>query len=282
MRIRAVSALASGAAVLAALALPTAAQAQPRPLPGAVTGVHALAARPNVVLGNAKFSNAVINGGKSVVIGATAKKSFKVTYDVYDANGVVLSQVFLWQGTDSSNVDTITGALEADDLADCTESTTRTGFYSCKATFTVDPRRDLAGNGVAGTWKLLLGVYDLYANVSTDDDVARTLIKRASKLTADASPEPVKKGKTVTVRGKLTRADWDTGSYQGYKGQSAQLQFRKKGSSVYSTLKTVTSGTGGALTATTVAKYDGYYRFVYAGTKATDAAKATGDFVDVR
>ncbi|MET7452006.1 hypothetical protein ABZT03_08950 [Streptomyces sp. NPDC005574] len=280
MRLRAVSALASGAAVLAALALPTAAQAQPQP--GAVAGLRALAVQPGTVIGNAKFSNAVVNGGKSVVIGATAKKSFKVTYDVYDENGVVLSQVFLWQGTDSSDVNGITGGLEADDAADCTESTTRTGFYSCEATFTVDPRRDLAGNGVAGTWKLLLGVYDLYANVSTDDDVTRTLIKRASKLTADASPEPVKKGKTITVKGKLTRANWDTGTYQGYRGQTAHLQFRKKGSSVYGTLKSVTSGTGGVLTATTVAKEDGYYRFVYAGTKATDAAKATGDFVDVR
>ncbi|WP_371667364.1 hypothetical protein OG985_06970 [Streptomyces sp. NBC_00289] len=280
MRVRAVSALASGAAVLAVLSLPTAAQAQP--LPNAAGRLQGLAVQPNVRLGNAEFSNGVVNGGKDIVIGTTARKTFKVTYDVYDANGVVLSQAFLWQGTDSSDVDTITGALEANDTADCTASTTSTGHYSCEATFTVDPKRDLAGNGVAGTWKLILGVYDFYANVSTDDDVTRTLIKRASKLTADASPEPVKKGRTITVKGKLTRANWDTGTYQGYKGQSAKLQFRKKGSSVYTTVKTVTSSTGGALTATTVAKDDGYYRFVYAGTKATQAAKTAGDFVDVR
>ncbi|MBW8820923.1 MAG: hypothetical protein JF598_22615, partial [Streptomyces sp.] len=107
-------------------------------------------------------------------------------------------------------------------------------------------------------------------------------VKRAAKLTADAAPEPVKKGGTITVSGKLTRANWETSRYSGYASQKATLQFRAKSSSSYTTVKTVTSGTGGALRTTTKATKDGYYRYVFAGTATTGSATAPGDFIDVR
>lgn len=61
-----------------------------------------------------------------------------------------------------------------------------------------------------------------------------------------------------------------------------QLQFRKRGSSTYTTLKTVKTSSTGTLSTTTRASSDGYYRFVFVSTTTTGSATATGDFVDVR
>ena len=287
MRVRAAAIALSGAVVLSALALPAGAQASERPgaSTGASTDLRAFASpvvQPKDSLGGTTFSDAVVNGGKDIVLGTTTKKTVTVTYTASDDDGVALTVAFLWQGTDSSNTDDITGSLGTDEDATCTETATQ-GVYKCKAIFNIDAAKDFKdGNGVAGTWKLFLGAYDLYANASYNDDVVKTKIKRAAKLTVDASPEPVTKGKTITVNGKLTRANWTTGKYAGYATQPVKPQFRKKGSDTYSTLKTVKTSSTGTLKTTTTATSDGYYRYVFAGTTTTGSVKATGDFVDVR
>ncbi len=158
MRIRvAAAAVVSGAVVLSALALPVAAQAAERP--SAAAGLASFAAKtvqPRDSLGNTKFSHAVINGGKDIVLGTTGTKSVTVTYTAKDANGVALTEAFLWQGTDSSTTDGITGGLGTDDDPACTETATQ-GTYTCKAVFNIHPATDMKNNGVAGTWKLFLG-----------------------------------------------------------------------------------------------------------------------------
>ena len=285
MRVRTAATVLSGAVALSGLVLPGAAQAAEHP--GAATDLRVLASqsvRPQDALGGTTFKNGVVNKGKDIVLGVTGKKAVPVTFTAFDAEGVAITQAFLWQGTDSSSTDTITGGLESDDYPVCTETPVQDGYsYSCRTVFTIDPAVAFKdGNGTAGTWKLFLGAYDLYANASYDDDVARTKIKRAAKLTANASPEPVKKGKTITVTGKLSRANWTTGKYAGYTNQPVQLQFRKKGSNTYTTLKTVKTSSTGTLSTTTKAGSDGYYRFVFAGTTTTGSATAPGDFVDVR
>jgi len=285
MRTHIATTVLSGAVVLSALVLPGAAQAAEHP--GAATDLRAIAARgvqPMDHLGGTTFKDGVVNNGKDIVLGVTGKKAVPVTFTAFDEEGVALTQAFLWQGTDSSSTDTITGALASDDDPTCTEMPVQGGYsYSCKTVFTIDPAVAFKdGNGTAGTWKLFLGAYDLYANASYNDDVARTKIKRAAALTANAAPEPVKKGRTITVTGKLTRANWTTGKYAGYANQPVQLQFRKKGSNTYTTLKKVNTSSTGTLKATTKAVSDGYYRFAFAGTTTTGSTTAPGDFVDVR
>ncbi|MFD8739708.1 hypothetical protein ACFV06_33020, partial [Streptomyces sp. NPDC059618] len=166
---------------------------------------------------------------------------------------------------------------------------------SCTEILAVDPENYLYEAADAGTWK----VAGLYGRVSlgSDDDgnhvsfdygydmwgvPGTAQVKRAARLTADAGPEPVKKGGTLTVKGKLTRADWDSATYTGFKGQPAALQFKAKGATAYKTVKTVTSGTAGALTTTVKASADGTYRFTFAGTTTTGSATATGDYIDVK
>ncbi|MFE4965195.1 hypothetical protein [Streptomyces sp. NPDC056660] len=298
MRIRVAATVLSGAVALSALAVPVAAQAASSPsvkaqlssffansAPAARTA-HATnsagTVRPKDGIGSISFSKGVVNGGKDIVLGTTTNKSVTATYTATSSSGVALTQAFLWQGTDPSSTDTITGALGTDDDPVCTESTTQTGVYSCKAVFNIHAATDMKNNGVAGTWKLALGGYDLSATASFDDNVGTGKIKKASKLTVNATPEPVKKGKTVTVTGKLTRANWNNGTYGGYAGQKVVLQFRKKTSSTYTDVKAITAGTGGALKTTTKATVDGYFRFSFATNATTGASTATGDYVDVK
>lgn len=61
-----------------------------------------------------------------------------------------------------------------------------------------------------------------------------------------------------------------------------KLQFRKKGSTAYTTVKTVTTSSTGALRTTVKATADGYFRYTFAGTPTTPAVSAAGDFIDVR
>jgi hypothetical protein len=99
------------------------------------------------------------------------------------------------------------------------------------------------------------------------------------KLTVNAAPEPVKKGKTITVTGAPTRANWDAGKYSSYGNQSVKLQFKKKGATAYSTVKTSTAG---VLRTAVTASVDGACRYSFAGTTTIPAVNATGDYVDVR
>ncbi|MFJ9560045.1 hypothetical protein ACIRQQ_08395 [Streptomyces fuscichromogenes] len=295
MRISVAATALSGAVALSALAVPVAAHAAAGPSAQAqlssfaANSAHATHAansartvRPKDGIGTITFTKGVVNGGKDIVLGTTTKKAVTATYTATSSSGVAVTEAFLWQGTDPSSTDTITGALGTDDDPVCIESTTQTGVYSCTAVFNIDAAVDMPYNGAAGTWKLALGGYDLYASASFDDNVGTGKIKKTSKLTVNATPEPVKKGKTITVTGKLTRANWNTGAYSGYASQKVQLQYRKKGSTTYTTLKTITAGTGGALKTTVKATADGYYRYSFATNATTGASTATGDYVDVK
>jgi hypothetical protein len=120
------------------------------------------------------------------------------------------------------------------------------------------------------------------SNFIWKEKAASFKLQRLSKLTVNAAPEPVKKGRTITVTGALTRADWQTGTYTGYVGQPVKLQFKKKGASAYTTVKTIKTTTGGALKTTVTASVDGTFRYSFAGTTTTPAVSATGDYVDVQ
>ena len=92
----------------------------------------------------------------------------------------------------------------------------------------------------------------------------------------------LRQGRFIIVTGRLVRADWDTYRYTGYAGRTVTLQFRPKDSSTYTTVATArTNGTGDLHTMVKAAK-DGYWRWNFPGTTTTGAAKATGDYVDVR
>ncbi|MEU7471893.1 DUF5707 domain-containing protein [Streptomyces sp. NPDC044984] len=259
MRFRATVAAVSGALALSALAVP--------------------AAHADDSEGDTKISNVVVNGGKSVVVGPTTAKKVTVTFTVTDNSGADWAQAILYHGSSIEESDSGAVADTSDGEAKCTKVDATTS--TCTSPFTLDPGENLI-NSVAGTWKVWAIATAKDYDFTQKDNAKSFKVQRASKLTVNASPEPVKKGKTITVTGKLTRANWETGTYAGYSGQSVKLQFRKKGSSTYSTVKTIKTNSKGELKTTVKASADGYYRYSFAGTSTTPAVNATGDFIDVK
>jgi 5-hydroxyisourate hydrolase-like protein (transthyretin family) len=156
--------------------------------------------------------------------------------------------------------------------------------YSTVKTVTTDADGKLRTTVTAtasGSWRWAFSQNSTSsAAVSVGDAV--TLLK-VSKLTADATPEPVAKGSKLTVKGRLTRATTDAATtFVGYGGQPVKLQFRKAGSSTYTTLKTVTTDSAGYLKTTATANAAGYWRWSYAGSSTVASVNAAGDYAALK
>lgn len=297
---RATAAAVSGALALTALAIP-AAQADAGPASDAAAAARtshtadvrkAASAEPKTSpfglrsvadegFGDTTISNVVVNGGKDVVLGTTNTKTVTVTFTATDDSGVSWGNAVLWHGGATFD-DIDTGVVPNEDQADCTATSATTA--KCKQTFTYDPQYHLF-NDAAGTWKVEAIAQGNDADYLQKDNVKSFSVKRYSKLTTNAAPEPVAKGKTITITGKLTRANWDTYKYAGYTKQSVKLQSRPASGSTYTTLKTYTSGSGstaGQVKTTRTATTDTCWRYSFAGTSTTPAVTSTGDCVDVR
>ncbi|MFE9725482.1 DUF5707 domain-containing protein [Streptomyces sp. NPDC005794] len=286
MRIRATVAAVSGALALSALAVP-AAQASDQAVPSLDkptaadvfgSGVKAPRAAARAAVTTPVISKVVINGGKDIVVGTTAAKKITVSVTASHPSGIADGYIDLWHGTASE----LDGALiPNEEAATCTHSSATTA--TCKLTITVLPGYDLYKNTLAGTWNVTAGALaGDQSDFAWNDYQTKARVQRLSKLTVNAAPEPVKKGKTITVTGKLTRANWENGTYMGYTAQPVKLQFRKKTSSTYTTVKTINTNSTGALKTTAKASVDGYWRYSFAGTSTTPAVTTAGDFVDVK
>ncbi|MFF0142293.1 hypothetical protein ACFYRN_38340 [Streptomyces sp. NPDC005227] len=286
MRIRATVAAVSGALALSALAVPAAQADGSTPSYRAEVANVLHAHGKTAFTGNApadldvSFSNFKI--ASAIVVGTTNRVSTTVTYTLTHGADIDINSDDFDNGPIiyKGSLDAPDNVLGGDLPATCTATSSTTA--SCKGLIDIDPA-DALSNSDAGTWSGA-GVAVTYSNGDTtvQGGLATTKLQRYSKLTVNASPEPVKKGKTITVTGLLSRANWDTGKYAGYTVQPVGLQFRTKSASTYtSTLKTVKSDSAGNLKTTTTATVDGYFRYNFAGTSTTPAVKATGDYVDV-
>ncbi len=235
-------------------------------LTGVAGSAHAATGEPVV-------SAATVNSGQDVIVGITHDVTFPVTVTGSDDSGLSFADVDL-KGPH--------GGFYTTD-AFCQTAT------ACTMAFTVnahpapgsDDPVDLT-NANAGTWSV-----DALVDANDGDSefapgVGSFGLKRAARLTVNASPEPVAKGASITVTGKLVRANWDTYRYAGYAGRAVKLQFRPKDSNTYTTVATVNTSSTGTLRTTVKAVKDGYWRWNFTGSTTTGPAKAAGDFVDVR
>ncbi|WP_329559692.1 calcium-binding protein [Streptomyces uncialis] len=255
MRIRVSAAVVTGALAVSALAVP-AAQAAP--------AAEAI-----------KLTNIKVNGGKDVVVGTTAQKVFTITFTASHSANIE---------PDASIVVTRNGGgiMLPNEFGGNTCKETSATTSNCKATFPVDPYYDLE-NADATTWRTEVSLNSTDYESSYDShNIKSWRLQRLSKLTVNAAPEPIKKGKTLTVTGALTRANWDTEKYAGYTSQPVKLQYQKRGSTAWSTVKTVKSDGRGNLKTTVKATADGSFRYSFAGTSTTPAVNSGADYVDVR
>ncbi|MFF5024135.1 calcium-binding protein [Streptomyces collinus] len=236
----------------------------------ALTGPAAEAAPGN---GDLKITKVSFNGGKSVVVGTTEKKTFVLAITATDSSGINAAYSDIWSTA------TATGfGYHANLGCKAANATTAT----CSMSYVMDPGYYGLENAQAGAWQAFVDISSKDHDAVSENWPAKFYVKRYAKLTADASPEPVRKGASLTVTGKLSRANWDDNAYHGYAGQSVKLQFRKAGTSTYTTVRNVTTSSTGTLRSTVTASADGSWRYAFAGTATTASAKAPGDYVDTK
>ncbi len=277
MRKLAIGAVVSGALALTGVAAPAALADSPALAFGAIT----------------------VNSGKPIAVGTRAEVTVPVTYSFTRPDDFVIDYknnflgVALYRGRLADPANVVEDSSRKP-VCTTTATTDTTVTESCSTKLTIDPRQ-LYTAADATEWKAAA----LYMESAIDEDdsdghigfhsgtdvwgnLGTARLQRISKVTVNATPEPVVKGRTLTVKGALTRADWNTGRYAGYKGQKVTLQFKARGAAAYTDVKTVTSGTGGALSTTVKASKDGSYRYKFAGTSTTAAKTSAADFVDVK
>ncbi|MFJ9638685.1 DUF5707 domain-containing protein [Streptomyces sp. NPDC101178] len=214
------------------------------------------------------------------MLGTKVKKtvSFSATATAGPIFGGVSSvAAFIWAGRSIDDEDSFGFRPDAKSGSCKTVSATTT---TCTGTITLDPAEMI--NSHATAWHVGAFAVTGYSDGFEDFSVSRVGVQSFTQLTVNASPEPVKKGKIITVTGKLTRANWDTGTYKGYVNQSVQLQFKKKGAKSYTTLRTVKTGSNGILKTTVKATVDGTWRYSFTGKSNTAAVASAGDYVDVK
>ncbi|MEV6050287.1 hypothetical protein [Streptomyces sp. NPDC052107] len=273
MRIRATVAAVSGALALTALAVPAA---------QAVTDSGA----PYTL--NASFSNVSI--AKSIKVGTTNEVTVAYSYtlthgtDVNIAAKDFYTDAFLYHGTYSDTAPELYG----DNPATCTATSSTTA--TCKGSINIYPADGDLKNAWAGSWSAAAEAVAFNGQDQQNPDMSKvgfkdqsglgtSLVQRYSKLTTTVSSTSVYKGKSVTVSGKLTRADWEHHTYNNFGGQPVKLQFRKAGTSTYTTIKTVTTDTYGNVKTTATVNSSGYWRYSFAGVSTTPAVSATGVYV---
>ena len=284
MHIRATVAAVSGALALSALVVPA---AQAADAPSGKQAFSSAAADAGTATTESTldvtFSNVKVNSGKNIVVGTTNVVSFPVTYTVTHAADLDTGSDNFATGPliyHGSSLDAADNVLISDDPATCTAASST--VLNCKGVINIRPADGDLFNSDAGTWGAGALAVTSDGAEKSQGGLGTTKVQRYSKLTVNAGPEPVYKGKTITSTGKLSRANWEDNAYHGYTNQPVKLQFRKAGTSTYTTLKTVYSDQYGNLKATATAAYDGYWRFSFAGTTTTPAVNATGDYVDVK
>ena len=148
-------------------------------------------------------------------------------------------------------------------------------------------------NTDAGTWKVRTstqwGQDAAAVEAKTEEAVGssdKVKVLAAASLTADATSSALKKGKiskgkAITVKGTLSRANWETSGSSGYAKQRVDVQFRTAEGS-YKKVKTVRTKSGGAFSTSVKAVKDGCYRVVFRGSKTTAAVVSPGECIDVR
>jgi hypothetical protein len=276
MRIRATVAAVSGALALTALAVPAA---------QAVTDSGA----PYTL--NASFSNVSI--AKSIKVGTTNEVTVAYSYTLTHGTDVDIAakdfytDAFLYHGTYSDTAPELYG----DNPATCTATSSTTA--TCKGSVNIYPADGDLKNAWAGSWSVAAEAVAFNGQDQNNPDMSKvgfkdqsglgtSLVQRYSKLTTTVSSTSVYKGKSVTVSGKLTRADWEHHTYNNFGGQPVKLQFRKAGTSTYTTIKTVTTDSYGNVKTSATVNSSGYWRYSFAGVSTTPAVSATGVYVGAK
>jgi hypothetical protein len=96
----------------------------------------------------------------------------------------------------------------------------------------------------------------------------------------DATPEPVRKGRPISLQGRLLVVSWDAHRYVGFVKRLVSVEFRTPTGSYTQVATAVTDATGWVRT-TVPASSTGVWRLRYGGSTIAGPATAVGDTVQV-
>ncbi|MDH6229112.1 hypothetical protein M2169_006168 [Streptomyces sp. MJP52] len=243
---------------------------------GAAVVFTAVAAVPaGAAEGGVSFTRVQVNGGKPIVIGVSNEVTAPASFRMTTTQAWEYPAVFLYRGP-AEGGDELWHAIET---SDCIKVSA--GVCDFNETIYFDPSVWDMRNSEAGAWKVAARVFFKGDGGDTDDEGLTVHVKRNSRLTVNASPEPVAKDKTITVTGKVTRANWETRKYASYGGRLVSLQFKPSGAASYTTVKKVYADSSGGLRTTVKATETGTWRWVYYGNTTTGPSTSSGDNVVV-
>lgn len=132
-----------------------------------------------------------------------------------------------------------------------------------------------------GSYRVEVDAVDQNGNSDTEPAAAALTVARTALVSIDASPEPVTKGSTIKVTGRVTRLT-ESGSYVSYTGKRVKLYFRTANSPTYTYLGfTASDPSRGTYTRSYRAEVDGYWKAVSEATPEYARSYAV-DYVDVR
>ncbi|GII52407.1 hypothetical protein Pth03_07960 [Planotetraspora thailandica] len=130
----------------------------------------------------------------------------------------------------------------------------------------------------SGYWRLHYINYD--RDFNTVSASAHATVKYRTAISSlNAAPEPVRKGKTITVSGVLKR---HTSSWLPLSGQSVRVYFRPYGSKTWSYMGAARSDRNGKWHKGFKASRDGTWMAKYNGSSTYLTTSSAGDYVDVR
>lgn len=236
------------------------------------TGVTAVPA--GAAEGGVAFTRVQVNGGKPIVIGVSKEVAVPASFRMATTHEWKWPRVFLYRG------DTGEQLWHAIETSDCIKVSP--GVCDIRETMYFSPSEWDMDNSEAGAWKVAAEVTFQDGGGDTDDEDLTVYVKRNSRLTVNASPEPVTEGGTITVTGKVTRANWETRTYASYEGRLVSLQFKPAGATTYTTVKKVYANGSGDLRTTVTASETGTWRWAYYGNTTTGPSTSAGDDVVVQ
>jgi hypothetical protein len=139
-------------------------------------------------------------------------------------------------------------------------------------------------NREAGAKDVIVGAYNSEAaeSMKVFPD-GFSLLRRTTwqSGTFNAGPEPVKKGASISITGRLLVVDWLNEKYVPYAGRSISVQFRTP-TGGYTTVKKVTTDKFGWVRTTVPATTTGVWRVSYGGNTVAGPSLTVGDAVTVK
>jgi len=155
--------------------------------------------------------------------------------------------------------------------------------YDGSPTEVLQPSLDVENADAGYRYDAVVEAYNSDWDTSTAVFADSFVVKRRTYFSAfNATPEPVYKGKPITVAATLRMADWNNNRYVAVQYGTVNVQFERAGSSTWTTIKTVRASSTGYVRTTATAGYDGSWRLQYGGSSWRGGSTSSSDYVDVR